>query len=1443
MEEKKLNQDIILFEKQIENNKDETKFIKYFDYLKNFKGKLINSANGHPLAGLVVEVDYNEPYGSEDKLQSIPKEVFIGNGISNENGNFHILLEDTRLVRQYLWLLDGFVDTFLTLNIKDKKGKLYHSVKPQSGPDTFPTTIMIDLPEVPISQSIWSDFAKRLERSRIFRLREIAKQLVIISDSQSIFSDWDLETRHTIINEIERSYLDPKLLLKNQKFFLTFYTLRSPYNLKHINDLLKKHMSDYEAKIEKDRIIDKSEKVGNIFAVNDSLDTDKLKGDNPELVLVYGNENETVSESPFSERDPHNLLDYRDYLRIIYTGPMTSGGYLFNLNRLKNRFHQDFETSNTNLEAANEILIPIVKDILITQNGQVWNSESFSLGFDIDPNSIKPRIAQQPREYLDYLISFSGLAAKEFGLRYRLNLERPDFVLSSLVEENIATLQSFYRDGFQDSEEFVQLQVSAFVVPAKLRGKAPFFLYYEEWLQKIRPFFGENHYPIKVTFTIDKTNIDVKEIKEKLTKDSDQLFLSLIDAEQNLIEGNKYFNRSEYKTAIEKYNLSLKSAVDAYWRISPTKDINSDFVLIQKKLNEFAVLTDPLKFQDYFHIHISQERRDVSPSDIGESIKSGNVRETQFFFSIFHLIFYILPICLGDCATAMGDFPEAMLRYSGLTGIAVAMANSSDSEGYFWLGHSDKNECNISDLFEHPDFEYFKYDHGSLPYSFAIGDSGFPYFAGDCIYYENILNNLEKRFFRIRHGDAILEWADTLYRTDEPSNIARARELYKAILYLHGDQLPTNPDWNTGIYGSSFRENPVIEAQKNRAIKALYQIDLNLNYYGENDEIVPTLRYKVLKEAADRFASRAKLSQTDFLSYMDNLETAAENALRDGITYSNMLKKANLQLEIADEQIKNAEYNVGQAKKQVTAIEAAIEAKRKDLEEKDSFWGEVKDFGGEMLKSITSLKSLSSIGAGGEAAIADAVPIAAFYYYGIKAMVTINEERNRVYKELKNLDDEALPAAKMLVDVRNRELRISNLNREIVQADVEVASDLLTALKNFEENRFLNIELWAELSRIMKRIMRRYLELGTRYAWLAERALSFDQDREIDIIKLDYFPSAYQGILGSDLLLLDLAELDAKYLSGLKDTIPIKHTFSLFVDFPLAFAQLKKSGRCTFQTSEKLFQNAYPGFYSYRIRSVITVIQTLSGRPEVRGILRNIGVSFVSRSDGRIHKLVREPEATAISEFSLKEDMTVYGLPDECLFAFEGSGLETQWTFEFPLNSNLYHLNDVADISVTFDLRAYYSPDLHMKHVLEMPKSIQRMILISASKQQPAELEQLKSNDGITVLKFDMNSVGLSIKEKKRTIKNLMVLIPSKEPISGKAVIYPTKISYNDFPHFEFKDGLAVSDQNSKLSKSIGLDLPQHFELHIEKGLNPNVDFSSVIDVILGVEYEGNLED
>jgi hypothetical protein len=78
-----------------------------------------------------------------------------------------------------------------------------------------------------------------------------------------------------------------------------------------------------------------------------------------------------------------------------------------------------------------------------------------------------------------------------------------------------------------------------------------------------------------------------------------------------------------------------------------------------------------------------------------------------------------------------------------------------------------------------------------------------------------------------------------------------------------------------------------------------------------------------------------------------------------------------------------------------------------------------------------------------------------------------------------------------------------------------------------QHQRFLSRAVWRTLADLAGRLMRRYIELGARTGWFAERALAFEQARTLHIVRMDYVAPQLRDITGADLLEDDLTELDA----------------------------------------------------------------------------------------------------------------------------------------------------------------------------------------------------------------------------------------------------------------------------------------------------------------------------
>ena len=262
----------------------------------------------------------------------------------------------------------------------------------------------------------------------------------------------------------------------------------------------------------------------------------------------------------------------------------------------------------------------------------------------------------------------------------------------------------------------------------------------------------------------------------------------------------------------------------------------------------------------------------------------------------------------------------------------------------------------------------------------------------------------------------------------------------------------------------------------------------------------------------------------------------------------------------------------------------------------------------------------------------------------------------------------------------------------------------------FYDYRFLSKAFWQQLSGSANRLMRRYLDLGGRTAWFAERALSFEMDEKtFRVVSFDYFPKHLRGVTGADTLQLHLAELEATRIFGLSQTVPVKQTFSLARNFPVAFGQLKKHGSCWFSTSESQFRLAYPGVYGYRLRCVSIGATYADDSFPHRGMLSNHGISMVSRSDGSSHRLARYPDALPLSEFNMQGDMWVYDLPDETLLPFEGSGIETAYKISLSRLGDAAGLENLTDVLLTFDMRASYAATLDARHKAELARFAEKV--------------------------------------------------------------------------------------------------------------------------------------
>jgi len=922
-----------------------------------------------------------------------------------------------------------------------------------------------------------------------------------------------------------------------------------------------------------------------------------------------------------------------------------------------------------------------------------------------------------------------------------------------------------------------------------------------------------------------------------------------------------------------------------------------------------------------------------------------------------HVMFFMIPICQGDLALAMGDFTNTAKYYAQVAREHLLRASLKT------LARDSKPEAK-----------------GNLPWSWTkkilinlIG-LDYPYLNKDC----------EVPFLLLRLGSLYLKWADQLYRVDQEPEVYRARELYKAVLRQYGfdplpgaglsplpmkmvlrpstiydtntriaslgpqlltktspeisatnitGQMPTLPsDSNPGrneeiadsiseeairaktiydklpeysielakeisemsteakfawspliaakispvkfaqpdiYYGESFisvvietllpKINPAILAQQMRARIGITQIDAGLNYYGYSHNLVPILRYKPLIAAAKHFASLSKQAENDFLSYKDRAEKA-ELAL---IQVRSAVVIAAMRVQIESQRIIQAQDHILQAKIQVQQVNDAIKAKKAEIADSNSLCSQVGDcfsgmkdfFTGDVPSKATNyIKSDYSAAFGFEKAAAGTTAglgvVGGMALFAIGATVTLSgmaDSANKRVSELQKLEKQQLPMAMAALDARQKELAIAQLQKSVATFEALTAQEIL----RYSLLRTLNAELWTKMASAMKSVLYRYTDLASMTGWLAERALSYNQDRDIRFIRFDYFKSKRHGLLAADELTSDLTLLEKEYITGFQQTVPIKWTVSLARDFPLQFGQLKSSGKCEFMTRSTPLDLAYTGSYSHRIRAVEVAAILPVTEPIPRGVLSNPGISRVEGAKlNKWHYLVRPPDVFPLSEFSLKEDRVIYNLPGEALMPFEGSGIDTLWLLEFPAVANPTGLKNLADLCITFHIQAQFNLNkkvsLLQKWTKDSPLTLTRSLLFSAKQIFPESFKAFISGGDKDKLRFTITDKMLPVSEKDRKVTNVAIFIAGENlpEITGT-------LASEDPPKsakFKTDGGLAHSNNvpppaviqapKTALDKLCKGKPEQEWQLTIKAADNPKLkNRKDISDIVLGIEY------
>jgi hypothetical protein len=247
---------------------------------------------------------------------------------------------------------------------------------------------------------------------------------------------------------------------------------------------------------------------------------------------------------------------------------------------------------------------------------------------------------------------------------------------------------------------------------------------------------------------------------------------------------------------------------------------------------------------------------------------------------------------------------------------------------------------------------------------------------------------------------------------------------------------------------------------------------------------------------------------------------------------------------------------------------------------------------------------------------------------------------------------------------------------------------------DFFGDKLTNLALYVWLSKGLRELYRAAYGSAYSLAKMAERAYRFERDDDASTgLSGNYWDANHGGLLAAGRLLVDLGNLERRFLETNFRDFEVEQSFSLAGFDPLALLKLKgDTATCIFTIPEYAFNLFYPGQYRRKIRSVRISIPCVAGPYTNVSATLKLNKSWI-RSLPTSKNLTQVPvERTAsIATSSANNDGGVFEMSfrDERYLPFEGVGaVETEWELQLPSKFRPFDYETISDVIVHMNYTA-----------------------------------------------------------------------------------------------------------------------------------------------------------
>lgn len=270
------------------------------------------------------------------------------------------------------------------------------------------------------------------------------------------------------------------------------------------------------------------------------------------------------------------------------------------------------------------------------------------------------------------------------------------------------------------------------------------------------------------------------------------------------------------------------------------------------------------------------------------------------------------------------------------------------------------------------------------------------------------------------------------------------------------------------------------------------------------------------------------------------------------------------------------------------------------------------------------------------------------------------------------------------IEIAKIRIDIAKQSKEVHEKAIEQQQEIY----DFFKDKFSNLGLYTWLSTTLQRLYRDAYNNAYAMAKLAEQAYRFERgDDAAELIGPNHWEASKAGLMAGERLLIDLQNLERRFLETNYRSLEIDQSFSLTQIAPAALILLKETGECSFEIPEIFFDLFYPGHYKRKIKSARLTIPCITGPyTNVSATLSLVSSSLRKEPKPGPSYLLDVPRSRSvtIATSTAQNDAGVFELNfrDERYMPFEGAGAISSWHLSLPKNFRQFDYQTINDVII-----------------------------------------------------------------------------------------------------------------------------------------------------------------